>query len=195
MPDPEEREDGQEEEARQPKTRSRASRRASSPRSSPAGGPNPLGLEPATFEPGAEPHPPLDADLDEFEAPEPEPIVWSPERAGYILKGAGFLLHSADGASRKEGGDELWKMTESDLEAMGPPLANILNRYDAARRLAGLSDEGALAFGMLGYAKRNLATRGRILTEEREAEEAKEPPLWERPAEPPQDAWREGGPG
>lgn len=157
-------------------------------------------LESRPFNPGDSPEPAERVGVDEGEldlAP-PEPIVWTPERAGYLLRGAGFALHAADGAASEEGGDDLWRMTEADLEAMGPPLAAILNRYDAARRLAGLSEEGALAFGLAAYAKRNLATRGRVLAIARARDEGtvldESAPPFQRP-EPGDDAWREGREG
>lgn len=157
-------------------------------------------LESTSFSPGDSPEPAerVGDDEHELELAPPEPIVWTPERAGFLLRGAGFALHSADGASSEEGGEELWRMTEADLDAMGPPLAAILNRYDAARRLAGLSEEGALAFGLAAYAKRNLATRGRVLASARAREEGtvldETGTPWER-QEPDDESWREGGQG
>jgi len=138
---------------------------------------NKLGLENVPpFEPADDETPPVAAaDLelgDEYEPQPPQLIEWTPERAAAIVKGAGYLLHASDGAAREPGGDELWRATDGDATAIGAPLARILNRYDAARRLAGVSDEAELTFALGGYAKRNLALRGRLLAEkaDRDAE-------------------------
>lgn len=128
----------------------------------------------------------VDADID-YDAPPPEPLEWTPERAGALVRGFGFVLHSADGLAHEPGGEELWRATMADAEAIGPPLARILNRYAPARRLAGVSDEAELAFGVVPYVKRNLQLRGRLHRErvEREAWLAGEgePPASERPPE------------
>lgn len=192
----------------QPEDDSRASSRGSSRPSTATGGSNPFGLEDAAFEPGAEVSPQLEPEGDPYEPPAPELILWTSERAGFLLRAAGALLHTADSAShvaiaahleRPPAGEscsceacELWRMTQRNVDEMGPPLAAILNRYAAARRLAGFSDEGALAFGMLAYATQNLAARGRIVAEGRAAEETlPEPPAWQRPETPP-EGWQEG---
>lgn len=138
----------------------------------------PLELEADRFEPGESPGlPASDADLD-YEPPAPELIEWTPERAGAIVRAGGFMLHTADPLSNEPEGETLWRATESDVEAIASPLSRILNRYAPARRLAGVSDEAELAFGMLGYAKRNLADRGRALKAKRERDEAAGSPEW-----------------
>ncbi len=58
------------------------------------------------------------------------------------------------------------------VQAIGAPLARILNRYAPARRLAGVSDEAELGFAAAAYFRRNLAERGRLATAKREREEA-----------------------
>jgi hypothetical protein len=146
---------------------------------------NPLGLESDEWAPPEGPTP-ARADLDDeldFEPPPREPLEWTPERAGAIVRAGGFLLHTADGLSREPGGEELWRATEADVEAIAPPLARILNRYEPARRLAGVSDETELAIGLMGYARRNLAERGRLATTKRQAATESGEPTWppERP--------------
>jgi len=144
-------------------------------------GSNPFGLEAGSFTPSEEPQPAV-VDVDEVaELPPAEPLDWTAERAGYVLRGAGLALHTADPLSREPAGAELWRMTEADLEAMAPPLAAIANRYAPARRLAGFSEEGALAFGMLAYARRHLQTRGRVAGDARKKEPAVEPTWPNRP--------------
>lgn len=132
---------------------------------------DPLELEGAAFVPPDEPTiPPADTDLD-YEPPPPELIEWTPERAGAVVRAGGFLLHTADPLGNDPGGEGLWKATEQDALEIGAPLARILNRYAPARRLAGLSDEGELAFALVGYTKRNLAYRGQLVAARREEEQ------------------------
>lgn len=124
---------------------------------------------------------------DDFEPPPPELLEWTPERAASVVRAGGFILHMADGLSREPEGAALWKATADDIEQIAPPLARILNRYEPARRLAGLSDEGELAFGMIAYARRNLVERGRVAGEKRLRDEAAEQEAgasW--PEQPPQ---------
>ncbi|HEY2936761.1 MAG TPA: hypothetical protein VGJ25_09175 [Gaiellaceae bacterium] len=133
---------------------------------------------------------PAEAEPEPDYRPEPaELIEWTAERAGFLFRGAGYLLHTADGLSREPEGDALWKATEDDIEAIGPPLARILNRYEPARRLAGVADEGELALGILAYTRRNLVERGRVATAKQQRAEAIEqtqPPRWpEGPGAPP----------
>jgi hypothetical protein len=158
---------------------------ASTPGSSATDPAGALDLEPDTFAaPGGPVPADTETDLDPYEPVGAEPIEWTPERASAVVRAGGYLLHTADGLTREPGGEELWRATEADLEAIAPPLARILNRYEPARRLAGLSDEGELAFGVAGYVRRNLAARGRILTAQKEAAElADQTPTW--PAEQP----------
>jgi hypothetical protein len=134
-------------------------------------GSDPLQLEGAAFSPPDEPGVPVDVD-DDYEPPPPEPLEWTPERAAALVKGGGLLLHVADPLGHEPGGDELWRATEQDALDIGAPLARILNRYAPARRLAGVADEGELAFATLAYAKRNLVLRGRLVRERKAAEEA-----------------------
>jgi hypothetical protein len=158
---------------------SSTSRRPRAPRSAGSGEPtpdssatkstNPLELEPDAWRPPEQPTPAQLDPGDDFEPPPPEPLEWSPERGGAIVRAGGFLLHTADGMAREPGGDELWRATEADVDAIAPPLARILNRYEPARRLAGVSDETELAIGLMGYARRNLAERGRLVTAKRQA--------------------------
>ena len=113
--------------------------------------PNALGVDPGSpFAPEKERPPVARArDLEDagedYEPAAPELIEWTPERAGNIIKAIGWALHQADGLSDPIDGDELgaelWKATEDDAIAIGTPLARILNRYQPARRLAGVSDE------------------------------------------------------
>jgi hypothetical protein len=136
---------------------------------------NPLGLERDRWAPSDREQPAdVDTHLDDYVAPPPELLEWTPERAGAIVRAGGFLLHTADPVAREEIAKELeielWRATEDDVSAIAPPLARILNRYAPARRLAGVSDEMELAFGMIGYLRENLADRGRIVTVKRRRE-------------------------
>lgn len=142
-------------------------------------GPNPLGLDqPPPFEPPQEGQPAQLGGETAYEPPAPELIEWTPERAGAIVRAGGFLLHNADSIAQEPEALELWRATEADVEAIGPPLARILNRYAPARRLAGVSDEAELAFGLMAYARRNLATRGRAVQAKKEREAAVSGPQW-----------------
>lgn len=126
------------------------------------------------FRPVEDGRPRLDVDLDD-ELPPPEHLFdWTPERAGAIIRAGGYVLHTADRVAHVEGGEELWKATEQDARAAGEPLARILNRYDAARRLVGFVDEAEFAAAMFDYARRNLELRGRLVRVER-ARQAEEP--------------------
>lgn len=123
--------------------------------------------------PSEEPAPAdVDDDLEPYQPVSAEPIDWTPDRAGTIVRAGGYLLHTADSMAREPEGEELWRATEADIDAIGAPLARILNRYEPTRRVAGYSDEGELILGVAGYARRNLALRGRIVTAKRQAEEA-----------------------
>jgi hypothetical protein len=150
---------------------------------------NPLGLEQDSFEPPDRPVPADDAIDDLYEPAPPELLEWTPERAGSIVRAGGFLLHTADSLSREPEGTELWRATEADVEAMGPPLARILNRYEPARRLAGVADEGELAFAMISYARRNLVERGRVAMAKRDRDaelEAASAEAWPQRGDPTQ---------
>ncbi len=151
------------------RTKGSAGSSASTPGSSAT---NPLGLEGEEWQPPDRPTPAEPIPVDDFEPPPAEPLEWTPERAEAIVRAGGFLLHTADGLSREPGGEELWRATEADLQAIAPPLARILNRYEPARRLAGVSDETELAIGLMGYTRRNLAERGRLITPRRQTEDA-----------------------
>ncbi len=135
---------------------------------------NPLGLDPDDWTTPEQPVPAEAEPEPDYRPPAPELIEWTPERAGFLVRGAGFVLHTADGLSREPEGAELWKATEDDCEAIGAPLARILNRYEPARRLAGVADEGELALGVAGYMRRNLVERGRVATAKRQREEVLE---------------------
>lgn len=126
---------------------------------------NALGVEGEPWDPDKRSEPiPADDDVADFEPVAPALLEWTPERAGAVVRAAGFGLHMADNLSNEPEGVELWRATEADVAAMGPPLARILNRYEPARRLAGVVDEGELGFAMAAYARRNLALRGRVAT-------------------------------
>ena len=149
---------------------------------------NPLALEADTFEPAENAIPADDSVADDYDPPPRELLEWTPERAGSVVRAGGFMLHAADGLSREPEGHELWRATETDVAAMAPPLARILNRYAPARRLAGVADEGELAFAMIDYARRNLADRGRVAGAKRhrlEQAEAAAGETWPHPADSP----------
>lgn len=141
------------------------------PSSSATSDANPLGLEPDAWQP---PEGPLPADTETGDVFEPEPpqaLEWTPERAGALVRAGGFLLHTADGLTREPEGSDLWRATEADVDAIAPPLSRILNRYAPARRLAGVSDEAELALGLMAYARKNLADRGRVVSAKKHRDE------------------------
>jgi hypothetical protein len=88
------------------------------------------------------------------------------------VRGAGFILHTADGLAKEPEGAELWRATQADIDAIAPPLARILNRYAPARSLAGLSDEAELLIGVGAYMRTQLAERGRVATIKRQRDQA-----------------------
>lgn len=171
-----------EEESSRPGGRA-GSRRSSGSRSTTS---NPIDVEGARFEPPKTGDPDLGGEeLNPYEPPPPELIEWTPERAGAVVRGMGFALHSADPISAEPEAGELWRATQEDADAIGSPLARILNRYAPARRLAGLSDEAELAFALAPYAKRNMMLRGRALQAKRAREATGEDPAASWPERPP----------
>lgn len=172
-----------------PRRRSSAGSAESTPASSVTSSrTDPLELERGAWRPPDEPPPVRTAAEHEAEeayvpAP-PELIEWTPERAAAVLRGGFFIVHTVDPVSRLPGGGELWRMTQADALEAGSPLARILNRYEPARRLAGVSDEAELAMILLAHTRRELAARGRIVAAATEAAEAHEPPVWQ-PEQPP----------
>ena len=91
------------------------------------------------------------------------------------MKPTGYLLHALDPVACSEHGGDLWKLTEEDLEAIGEPLARIMNRYDVTRGLAEHSDPLAVGLGIAPYVKRNLAARGRAIEQIRRRQELEQP--------------------
>jgi hypothetical protein len=139
--------------------------------SSSASSSNALGLEQDTWTPPEQPAP-ADATVDDaYVPPSAEPIEWTPERCAFLVRGAGLVLHTADGLSREPEGAELWRATEDDIGMIAPPLSRIMNRYEPARRLAGVSDEAELAIGVLAYTRRQLVARGQVATAKRQRDE------------------------
>jgi len=144
-----------------------------------------LGLEAddGWHEPGdnAPPIPPAGRpELDEtpYDPAPAEPIEWTPERAGALVRGAGWMLHKADPLHHEPGGAELWRATAEDADAIGAPLARMLNRYAPARELAGHADEAELALAVVGYARDHLALRGRLVAQRHEREQAEHAGVW-----------------
>jgi CubicO group peptidase (beta-lactamase class C family) len=136
---------------------------------------NPLGLEDDHFEPSDDPQPAELHSGDDYEPPPPADVFeWTPERAGAVIKAGGFVLHTADSMSHEPGGETLWKATEQDALDAGAPLSRILNRYEPARRLAGVVDEAEFAAAMFSYAKRNLGQRGQLVRQKRQRQAAAE---------------------
>lgn len=143
--------------------------------SAPPEGPNPLGLDPApAFVPDDErPQVARASDLEtdeEYVPAPPELLDWTPERLTPILRSSAALVHYADPLGREPGGDDLWRMTATDADEIGEPLARILNRYSVTRTAAGLSDEVAVGIGLLGYGRRNLVLRGELARAKAERE-------------------------
>lgn len=130
-------------------------------------GPNPLGLEGApAFEPADE-RPPvahaadLEAD-DEYRPPPPEPVEWTAERAGAVLRGSFFLARVLDPVARELEGKalELWVIPPEQAVEVGEPLARIMNRYAPVRTLAGFADEAELGLTMGPLLAEHLKRRG-----------------------------------
>lgn len=90
-------------------------------------------------------------------------VEWTPERAAGLVRGFGYVLHTVDPAASLPGGDELWRATAAEAEEIGAPLSRILARYAPARRFAGVVDEAELGAAFVGYAKRNMRERGRVV--------------------------------
>jgi hypothetical protein len=110
----------------------------------------------------------------EYEPPPAEPIEWTPERAAALVRGGGIVLHKADPLHHEPGGEDLWRATSEDADAIGAPLSRILNRYAPARELAGHADEAELALAVIGYTRDNLALRGRLVAQRRDREGERE---------------------
>lgn len=150
-----------------PASETTASSKSSTP---PTAAEDPFAVEsPPPFAPGTEGKPNLegvgDDELDEH--PDAHLFDWTPERAGAVIRAGGYVLHTADRVAHIDGGEALWKATEQDALAAGEPLSRILNRYDGARRLAGMVDEAEFAAAMFDYARRNLALRGQLVRREK----------------------------
>lgn len=85
---------------------------------------------------------------------------WDEPTVRSLLHGQGLIVHQALAAD-KESGE--WIYTEAELSAIAPPLARILNRYDATRAAAGTGDEIALLIGLTGHVARSIAERRAVL--------------------------------
>jgi hypothetical protein len=81
---------------------------------------------------------------------------WEEQSVRSVLTAKGAALHTLIAVDKES--DE-WRYTETDLNAIAPPLTRILNRYDATRAAAGTADEIALIVGLSGYVGRSVRTR------------------------------------
>jgi hypothetical protein len=97
--------------------------------------------------------------------PAPEPTMlpvpdllpeWQEGQVRLLLTAKGSALHAVLAVDSES---EEWAYTEADLEAIAPPLTNILNRYEPTRAAAGAGDELAVAIGFGGYAARSWRER------------------------------------
>lgn len=95
-------------------------------------------------------------------------VEWTPDRAASVVRGFGMVLHTLDPVTELDGGADLWRATATEAQEIGEPLSRILARYEPARRLAGVVDEAELGAAFVGYAKRNLKMRGRVVLAARE---------------------------
>jgi hypothetical protein len=107
----------------------------------------------------------------------PTPLLeWERDRVEQLLRAQGAAAHALFGVGAQD-----WAYTQEDLEAIAPPLTNILNRYDATRAAAAAGDELALAIAFGGYASRSYFERLAIL---RAQAAQPDEPITGQPAEP-----------
>jgi hypothetical protein len=71
---------------------------------------------------------------------------------------AGDGLHAAFGV-----GEYDWLMTQRDLDRIAPPLTRIINRYEAAKIVAGFSDEAAVVMGVGLWGWRSVLERVAVI--------------------------------
>jgi hypothetical protein len=123
------------------------------------------------FDPRKAPEPPAAPEL-----PEPVLLVEEDTIRSLLLNG-GDMAHTIAGVGELD-----WAMTERDLERIAPPLTRIVNRYPAVARVAGRSDEAAVAIGVGMYSWRSMIERRAVL----EAQERQAPaqPAPRGPGEP-----------
>lgn len=129
--------------------------------------------DPGDFDPGraaergdaldAEPKPEGFGEVDGF-GPLVDDPLWDEAGVRNWLVAQGALVHSFAGVT-----DDDWHYTEAELTAIAGPVSRILNRYDATRALAGVSDEGAAAMGFGAYAGRNWNLRRQVIAARRAA--------------------------
>lgn len=90
----------------------------------------------------------------------PPEVRWETDAIEPLLMMQGRVLHAAIGVAEQD-----WIHTELDLAAIAPPLARILNRYDASRALAAQADPIVLAAAFGAYMVRSLGERRDVLRE------------------------------
>jgi hypothetical protein len=83
---------------------------------------------------------------------------WEPETVEQFLKGTGYGIHMLIGQAEND-----WKMTETDLERIVPPLTRICNRWEPALRLSPIADPLLVAHGFALYGWRSALERQRAL--------------------------------
>lgn len=102
------------------------------------------------------------------EAPSVEVIVWDEHRLRQPLRLVGktvnWQVRRRSGLAETEAG----LMTEENLQEIGEPLAEVLNRYEPVRALAARSAELNLALAVWDYAHQtaHVAARDRLLAEQ-----------------------------
>lgn len=105
---------------------------------------------------------------------------WAGDRVGRILKAQGLMTHELVGV-----GVEDWLWRESELEAIGEPLAAAMNRIPMVRAAAAVSDELTVGAVMFEYSLRSIRERTRVLRAQKEAQQAQQRPVSARPAPVP----------
>ncbi|HEU4656853.1 MAG TPA: hypothetical protein VFR97_04990 [Capillimicrobium sp.] len=119
------------------------------------------------------------------EPPAPE-IRWQLSTVKGLLTAQGMATHSLIAVDKDS---EEWIHTQADLNAIAPPLTNILNRYDVTRAASAAGDELALIMGLAGYATRSIRERQQALAALREEEDGPQPITGIQPDHPQEQPW------
>lgn len=92
---------------------------------------------------------------------EPELLAgdgWDPNVVASNLETIGLVIHTTAGV-----GESDWLFTQKELRTIAPPLARILNRYDATRLAAAAGDDLAVLAGLAAYTLRSVKERKEVL--------------------------------
>ena len=94
-------------------------------------------------------------------------VAWQADRVKTIFRAQGLLTHEAVGV-----GEEDWLWRASELEALGEPMANTMNKVPVLRAAAAVSDELTAGAVLFEYAARSIKERAHVLR----ARKAQPPP-------------------